>query len=293
MASPTPSTTPPSAEEQARIRKERRKAKITADPTARLQKIGLVRGMYNLSVGPMHRGKSNVAMCVGPLPQTTAKNPNALHVSDTEVVDLAQHFPQPASRDKLNVVHSQGQISDDQLRAMMLDLSSKGDARPPPRTSTEATVLAVQQLQRLMGLNPDQSTQEVSPSATGDSYAYLWRILHAVFALALALYLTLTTNFTGTRWERETSSLNTEDGITRFFYIFASVEVLLLTSRFFLEKGGVRQDGLQGLIMGFLPKPWSGYLALMVKYSKIWATVTEDAMVCVFVLGICSWLRAS
>ena len=138
-------------------------------------------------------------------------------------------------------------------------------------------------------------------TSTTDQYAYLWRIIHAVFALGLGLYIAFTTTFTGTRIERERSGLNftAEDEMAlspasvHFFWIFATAEVLLQTSRFFLEKGRVQQGGIIGMIMGFLPEPYKGYLALVKRYSRIWTTISGDAMVCVFVLGVCAWLRGS
>jgi hypothetical protein len=143
---------------------------------------------------------------------------------------------------------------------------------------------------------------QTTPSAAeADPYAYLWRIVHAVFALSLGLYIALTTPFTGTKFERERSGFQSNlagvDGTPlttssiHFFYMFATAEVLLQSSRFWLEKGRVQHGGILGTIMGFLPQPWSGYLALILRYSRIWTTVSGDAMVLVFVLGVCAWLR--
>jgi GET complex subunit GET2 len=131
-----------------------------------------------------------------------------------------------------------------------------------------------------------------------DPYAYLWRIIHAVFALGLGLYIALTTTFSGTKIERERSGLAfAESGVSaasvHFFWIFATVEVLLQSSRFMMEKGRSQQAGIVGMIMGFLPEPYKGYLALVMRYSRIWTTVSGDAMVCVFVLGVCAWLRGN
>jgi hypothetical protein len=139
-------------------------------------------------------------------------------------------------------------------------------------------------------------------AATGDPYAYLWRLIHALFAIGLGLYIAFTTTFAGTKLERERSALgytSLEDnmhlspGSVQFFWIFATVELLLQSSRFFMEKGRVQQGGIMGMIMGFLPEPYRGYLALISRYSRIWTTVSGDAMVCVFILGVCAWLRDS
>jgi hypothetical protein len=136
--------------------------------------------------------------------------------------------------------------------------------------------------------------------AQPDPYAYLWRLVHAIFALSLGFWIALTTSFSGTKLAREMSALeNTAGGgrwhesSIRFFYIFATAEVILQTSRFFVEKGRVQQGGIVGMVMGFLPEPWKGYLELVMRYSRIWTTVSADAMVCMFVLGAASWLNSS
>jgi GET complex subunit GET2 len=136
------------------------------------------------------------------------------------------------------------------------------------------------------------------PITTADPSAYVWRIVHALFALSLGLYIAFTTPFTGTRLERETSALGytpSSNVLTpssvHFFYLFATAEVILQSSRFYLEKGRGEQSGWVGMVMGFLPEPWKGYLAWVMRYSRIWTTVSGDAMVLVFVLGVCAWLR--
>lgn len=154
------------------------------------------------------------------------------------------------------------------------------------------------------GMPPNASMpsgREAAEAAPGDPYAYLWRIVHAVFALGLGLYIALTANFTGTKLARDMSALTKVTGggaelkesSVRFFYIFATAEVLLQTCRFYVEKGAVQPGGILGMVMGLLPQPWKGYLALMVRYGRIWTTTSGDALVCVFVLGIYSWIRAA
>lgn len=152
---------------------------------------------------------------------------------------------------------------------------------------------------------PGMPGQEMPGSAAAvdvDPYAYLWRIVHAFLALSFGLYIALTTPFTGTKFERESRAFRVkiaEDGTStlssssiHFFYIFATAEVLLQSSRFWFEKGrGIGQGGILGTIQGFLPEPWRGYLSIARRYMRIWTTVSADAMVLVFVLGVCAWVR--
>lgn len=178
--------------------------------------------------------------------------------------------------------------ADDPIMKMMQQMLGGGQASDGPGGMASFPGMAP------MGLAGQQGA-----SAAADATAYVWRIVHAVFALGLGLYMAVTTPFTGTKLARELSAFANATEATawhqssiRFFYIFATAEVLLQTSRFFFfEKGRAQTPGVLGMVMGFLPEPWKGYLALVLRYSRIWTTVSADAMVCVFVLGVAVWLR--
>lgn len=319
------STPPSSAADQARIRKERREAKIRAGGSARLNKItGLGGGIQ----------------------RDPPAQPTAAH-ADPDEVDISDHFYEPKttsrSQPRLDNVFAspspgqQGQgPSDDQLRQMMLGFDPT--ANPPPGANPFAgfpgmegmggfpgmgmpgmdgmgpgggaddpMMKMLQQMMGSMGEGPGGMPtipgMPGAPAATAsDQYAYLWRIIHALFAVGLGIYIAFSTTFSGTKIERERSalgltipehSMNLSPGSVKFFWIFATAELLLQSSRFFMEKGRLQQGGIMGMVMGFLPEPWKGYVALISRYSRIWTTLTGDAMVCVFVLGVCAWLRGS
>lgn len=142
----------------------------------------------------------------------------------------------------------------------------------------------------------------MQPPVAAEPYAYVWRVVHAVFALGLGLYIAMATTFRGTKAERDVSGLGTsyltgEAGMSvasvHFFWIFATAEMVLQTSRFFIEKGRVQQGAIMNMITGFLPEPYKGYVALVSRYSTIWTTVTADALALVFVLGACAWWRSA
>ena len=128
-----------------------------------------------------------------------------------------------------------------------------------------------------------------APARPDDTYASVWKIVHAVFALALGVYMTSATAFSGSRFSR-TESVQGEMGV-RFFWAFATAELVLQSTRFFLERGRISQGGLLGTVGGLLPEPYKGYVALVSRYSSIYTTVVEDAMVVVFVLGVVAWWR--
>ncbi|KAK0723144.1 hypothetical protein B0T26DRAFT_740177 [Lasiosphaeria miniovina] len=151
-----------------------------------------------------------------------------------------------------------------------------------------------------------------------DRYAALWRLLHTTVALGLGLYIALWTSFSGTKAERtaaaaraawtdvteEQRERDDEQTLARkFFWAFATAEALLLTTRFFVDRrgrgsplagagaGGIG-GGLLGMAAGFIPQPFKGYLELALRYFQIFSTVKADVLVCLFVLGACSWWRS-
>ncbi|TGJ79984.1 hypothetical protein E0Z10_g8782 [Xylaria hypoxylon] len=148
------------------------------------------------------------------------------------------------------------------------------------------------------GPNPMQQGQKVEQNKP----ANLWRILHAIFALGLGLYVVLSTTFTGTKVERDADDLqstgvlgaqNLEQARAWFFYVFTSVETVLLTSRYMTERGaGFTPSGWTWTIAGMLPDPLKGYARHALRYGQIFTTVRNDALFCVFVMGVCSLLRS-
>ncbi|KAF7538778.1 hypothetical protein G7Z17_g12568 [Cylindrodendrum hubeiense] len=139
----------------------------------------------------------------------------------------------------------------------------------------------------------------------------IWRLLHALVALGLGLYIAFLTPFTGSKIERERAALpitTSDDPFSTpveatdveseldqrkrlFFWTFATAETLLLTTRFFLDKRGPTPTGIVGTVMGFLPQPIKGYIQIVLRYASIFTTVRGDMLACIFVLGACSWFR--
>lgn len=140
-----------------------------------------------------------------------------------------------------------------------------------------------------------QAQQQTSAEANTpvSSSAYLWRVVHAVFAVGLAAYIALTGTFNGTKLSRSESVAGFSSGnnTPNLFYVFATVELVLQTSRYFLEKGRLQGSGWLATIAnsGLVPEPWGGYVRVLGRYATIWQTVVGDAMVVVFVLGCMAW----
>ncbi|KAK6825083.1 glycosyltransferase family 2 [Apiospora arundinis] len=150
-----------------------------------------------------------------------------------------------------------------------------------------------------MGGAGDPNMQQAA-QAVADKTANIWRIIHAVFALGLGFYVALSTTFTGLKSERDMLALSIDDdenadlrrSVSTFFYLFSSVEAILLTSRYFLDKHRSPPSGIMWTLVGFLPAPLSSTIRHGLKYSQMFSTVRNDALVCVFVLGVCCWLRS-
>ena len=123
-------------------------------------------------------------------------------------------------------------------------------------------------------------------------YRYLWKIIHGIFSVSLGLYILNTYHFNGSRISRVPYA-SAADQQTNIFWIFSTVELLLQSSRFFMERGTVGQPGILGTVANFLPMPWKGYVSLVARYSGIYTTIVEDAMVIVFVLGCVAWWQGA
>lgn len=139
-----------------------------------------------------------------------------------------------------------------------------------------------------------------------DRHADLWKVVHALLALALGVYITTVTTFSGARFLRadtaEASGGGSGEALLkpsiavvrfRFFWAFATAELGLQSARFFLDRG--RRDRLAGgwlrFVVHALPESWAGWVVLGGRYAAIYTTVVQDAMVVVFVLGVVAWWR--
>ena len=136
-----------------------------------------------------------------------------------------------------------------------------------------------------------QAPEEQAPPS---NEGYIWRIVHALFALVLALYIALSSTFNGSQTSRSTSVADSEldGGVTpRLFWIFATAELVLQSTRYFAEKGRLQETGWLGMIGSMLPEPFKSYVAVVTRYGMIWTTVVSDAMVVVFVFGALAWWK--
>lgn len=150
-----------------------------------------------------------------------------------------------------------------------------------------------------------QAQQQQQRPAAPSASAALWRLVHFAVAVALGLYVAIATPFAGTQAEREREKALEAgdydyDTVHRryFFYMFATAETVLLTSRFFLQRGlggkgsGSAAGGLLTMALGFAPPAVRRSVEVGWRYWQIFSTIRMDLLVCVFVLGVCSWTRS-
>jgi hypothetical protein len=245
--------------------------------------------------------------------------------ADPEEVDISQHFYTPSKTNRIPQETQQPSIGDEQLRQMMLGFErSNTNASPnpmagmPPGTEEDPIMKMMAQMMgggggpggaggfpgmpgmggmpNMPGMPGMGQQQPVVP----DPYTSLWRLLHALVALGLGLYIAILTPFTGTKLSRERSveahlsGADDEDMHRKnlFFWVFATAEAVLLTTRFFLDKSRAPPTGMVWTVVGFLPEPLKGYATTLLRYGQIFGTVRSDILACMFVLGVCHWWRA-
>ncbi|KAG6022192.1 hypothetical protein E4U41_002300 [Claviceps citrina] len=327
-ASPAGDDAAQRASEQARLRRQRRDAKIKAGGADRLNKITGIGGRV---VGETEQATPVVpAEPAGPAAAITASSTSSAAAqshADPDEVDISEHFykPRATSWRASATAEAEPAISEAQLRQMMLgfDRPGQSNAGTPGSGTPGAAGIApnmeedpmMKMMAQIMGGagGPGSSPFPGMPPMAGmpgqqqpppqaSSYHTVWRLVHALVALGLGFYLTLFTTFAGTRLERDAAAvahqqhLAADDDNERhkriFFWIFATSEAVLLTTRIFLDKGRAPPPGFIWTVVGFVPEPFKGYLTVGLKYGQIFTTVRTDILTCMFVLGVCSWLRA-
>lgn len=315
---PSPDSSP--ATQQARLRRDRREAKIKAGGSARLDKITQLSGR---PADPRNPPPSLSLHLTIPLNADYGAPPTAPPLTsafappdDPAEVDISQHAYASSGP-------GPGRFDDEaaEMRRMLRSGGGEGGmggfsqpgmgAGPGPGSGSGGEEdPMMRMLQQMMGgmapggggeagaeqgglppglaalLGGGGGVGAPQQAQTGKNW---WKVGHAVLALALGVYITSRTSFSGSRVAR--AAVDGAEGVRGLFWVFATAEAVLQSTRFFVEKGRVRggEGGVLGVVMGVLPEPWKGYVALGKRYGRIWTTVVEDAMVVVFLLGVKAW----
>jgi hypothetical protein len=310
---------------KARLRRERLAAKSGA---SRLQQITALQGGPPKTLSELEkdvpggcavlhaRSTANrvaVKPAAAPVHFTPAVSGTA--TPDPDEIDISQHHFQPAAQPRLPSPFAfegaqpgffppgaqQPDDSQDPMMAMLQQMMGAGaggmpgmpgapgqGGTPPNMPPGLANMLSAMQGGPAAEPSPEQSS------------AWIWRLVHSLFSLALAIYIVLQTPFTGSKMARHSLHDDGDDwsvqrapahDFARFFYLFATFEVAMQSSRYFIEKGQLQGSGMLSTVAGILPPPYGNYIRTIGRYSVIWSTVVSDAMVVVFVLGATSWWK--
>ncbi len=280
---------------QARLRREKRQKRMAEEGEDRLARIKALNG----GVAPPEEVLGGPAV------------PQAASVADDpDEVDISQNASGYGTPSKQNA-----DAQNNPLAAAMFQMQQQNASRQSGAQEAEddPMVKMMQQMVGLMGGNPDdpnakppevpmalralmggggQAMQEEAPPATGSTY--MWRIVHAVFAIVLAGYIALSSTFNGSKLARSQNVYTEEEGYglgRRLFLMFCTAELLLQSSRYFVEKGQLQGNGILAKVAnsGFVPEPWAGYVRMVGRYLGIAQTIMADAMLIVFVFGMVAW----
>ncbi|KAI4738452.1 hypothetical protein E4T50_11076 [Aureobasidium sp. EXF-12298] len=280
------------AQRSARLRREKRNAKIQTEGSDRLARITQLSGRP----APAPEEPSMTQTPTKTAQPTSTMTPQHASIEDPDEVDISEHYWTPTPTDQTQLARLQqqqqqspftrpGQQDEDPMLKMMQSLLS-GDPSAAGGIPDSAMDDLPPMLKAMM--QGQRATQQQASPPTGTTY--LWRIVHAVFALALAIYIAASGTFNGSKLSRS-ASLQDSDFGPRLFYMFATAEVVLQSSRYFMEKGRLQGSGWLATIAnsGLVPQPYSNYISMLGRYAVIWQTVVADAMVIVFALGCLAW----
>lgn len=285
---------------QARLRREKRQKKMESEGEDRLNRIKALNG--------------GVAPPTEVLGGPAADGPKSATVDDPDEVDISQNTSGFGTPNR----PAQAGATDNPLAAAMLQMQQQ-EAQNQKQKNGEGSaeddpmVRMMQQMMGAMGGNPSDPNapppeippmmkamlggggadkQDLAPPPTGS--AYMWRIVHAVFAFVLATYIALTSTFNGSQLARSQSVYTEGNGYalgSRMFTIFCTAELLLQSMRYFAEKGQLQGNGMIAKVAnsGMVPEPYAGYIRISGRYIGIVQTIIADAMVVVFVFGAMAW----
>lgn len=181
----------------------------------------------------------------------------------------------------------------DPMMAMMQQLTGMMGGNPQNPNDPNQPPQIPPMMQAMMGMGGGGQAAQKAP-VTGS--AYLWRIAHAVFAVSLAVYISLTSAvaFNGSKFARAQSGYASDAASGyghRLFTLFITAELLLQGTRFFVEKGQLQGGGMLATVAnsGFVPEPYAQYIRTGGRWLGIGKSIMSDAMVVVFVFGALAW----
>ncbi|KAG0636859.1 hypothetical protein HOY80DRAFT_1003123 [Tuber brumale] len=327
-------SSPLSPAEQARIRRERRQAKVKEGGNSRLNRITGTQGQT-------FRNQARPAQEATPDPPDVdisahhyePKARQRERIGREDIFSGMEPPPSPFRGSPLADVRGQqdplfgadGDPSDLDLGRLMMENNMFGGQVGGAGSGQEDPMLRM--MQQLMGgtgglggmgglggLNGPGMGMGVPPpeiqqmQQREQSWGMRWKALHVLSSLCLAVWVLRGTgwSFTGSALERaESANMTREEApvimtpialrelvlfcLLPLFWYFTTMELILQSFRFFLEKGRPPPGSWLTTIGGFLPHPFGTFLTTIARYSVIWTTLIADAGVLIFCLGMVSW----
>ena len=291
-----------SAQKQARLRRERRAAKINAGGSSRLEKI------TNLSGRPAPEPNNPSSL------SETARSPSASsNAEDPDEVDISDHPYTPRSNNNSGPTEAEiRQLLRSTSHGEQQQRSSFGPQQEDYGGGEDPMMRMLQQMLGGAGGGPGQGgghgglppalaammgAQGGGEPAQGQEMngqekkgRDIWKIMHAVMAFALGIYIVWSAPFSGSQVARA-GVVQGEEATQNFFWIFATAELVLQSTKFFLEGARTAPLGMMGMLSGMLPEPFGTYASLAVRYSGIITQLVADALTVVFVLGSVAWWK--
>ncbi|KAL9113207.1 MAG: hypothetical protein Q9227_002542 [Pyrenula ochraceoflavens] len=259
------------AQKQARLRRERRDAKIKEGGSARLDRI------LNSS-GREANTANDASPSPSPQPQRTVSQssqipttePPLLQAADPTQIQAQEEFLRSMMRSNPAGEQDQAQSDDPTMRLLESFLGTPGatDATQPG-----APPISPDDLSKMTGL-PSFLTSTFTgmffgrppPTALARKQESIWKFLHILFAITAGLYMFFAVRDSVARWGKNPPPLAT---VQNPFLIFITGELVV-------EGGKMMQMG-------------AGHGRGLLGWIQILRDVWRDACVAVFILGVGQW----
>ncbi|KAK9248016.1 hypothetical protein V1506DRAFT_484623 [Lipomyces tetrasporus] len=307
VPSNSPVEDPPSAADNARLRRERREARILAGGTDRLNKITntahntstpykehvvpqsrVSQSIYDdppelapdlaspeapFSGGGLERRSSSSALPENPILKLLAAGRQ--QVAGGDATGTGAQSPDAGFEDFLRQ-NTTGDGSEFDFFSALMNMSRSSDGSQPPGSPGPTSTTAPNST----GAMPSNTAPQVSDNAR------YWRAVHIVSIILLGIYATIGLGVKGSQMSR-VESLGNRNGMV--FWYFATIELLLQSSRLLIEKGRSPSKSIFTKVAAYIPPPYSSYLHLAAQYTHIVANVITDFCLFLFLLGIYAW----
>ncbi|KAK9479264.1 hypothetical protein V1514DRAFT_351591 [Lipomyces japonicus] len=285
-----------SAEEKARIRRERREARILAGGTSRLNKItnvahGGEAPTYKQHVVPTHHLSSFDD------PPEVAPSESIDKFSDNPLIQILNQQQQQYQQSQLAGADPFG--LDDPIQDIFKRALAGNNSQPNAGLDEPGFDLFAQLMQNIgsgsggvppsfqtggAADNSGNQTSTTEPASKDNSI--FWRFAHSSAIIFLAVYIFVYVNIDGTQLTR----LETNQKARPLFWYFATVETALQSGRYFFEQGRAPTNTI-AKFAGYLPPPYSSYLILAARYLQFFTNIFTDFSLFVFLLGIIAWVK--